>query len=63
LYGLYRCDDGATESLLEYSPDYPAERASNVLDDCRRLGVELPVAELLDLMPSWDAILHRHAQA
>ena len=62
LHGLYRCGDGGPESLLEYSPDYPAERASNVLDDCGRLGVELPVAELLDLMPSWDAILHRRAQ-
>jgi len=61
LCGLYRCRDGGPESLLEYSPDYPLERASNVLDECGRLGVELPVADLLDLMPSWGTILHRPA--
>ena len=61
LCGLYRCSDGGPESLLEYSPDYPLERASNVLDECGRLGVELPVADLLDLMPSWSAILYQPA--
>ena len=56
LRGLYRCRDGASESLLEYSPDYAAERASDVLAQCGKLGIELPVAELVDLTPAWDTI-------
>jgi len=26
--------------------------------DCAKLGIELPVVELLDLMPEWSALLH-----
>src|SRR5439155_5899042 len=45
-----------SETLLEYyCPDYAAERASGVVSDCARLGIELPTAELLDLMPAWSA--------
>jgi uncharacterized membrane protein len=56
LLGLYNCRDGGSETLLEYSPDYAAE-ASGVVRDCARLGIELPAAELLDLMPKWSALL------
>jgi hypothetical protein len=61
LHGLYRCRDGGPESLLEYSPDYATERASDVVDQCGKLGVELPVADLLDLIPAWSTVLH-HAR-
>lgn len=57
LDGLHRCRDGGGESLLEYSPDFPAERAADVIDRCRRHGIILPVAELLDLTPDWGAML------
>jgi hypothetical protein len=57
LLGLYNCRHGNSETLLEYSPDYAAERASGVVSDCARLGVELPAVELLDLMPGWAALL------
>jgi hypothetical protein len=29
-----------------------------VVSDCLKLGIELPAAELLGLMPEWDALLH-----
>ena len=58
LLGLYNCRHGNSETLLEYSPDYAAERASGVVSDCARLGIELPTAELLDLMPEWSALPH-----
>lgn len=58
LLGLYNCRQGNSETLLEYSPDYAAERASGVVSDCARLGLELPAVELLDLMPEWSAMLH-----
>jgi hypothetical protein len=57
LLGLYNCRHGNSETLLEYSPDYAAERASGVVSDCARLGIELPTAELLDLTPAWSALL------
>src|SRR2546429_562532 len=57
LLGLYNCRHGNSETLLEYSPDYAAERASGVVSDCARLGIELPAVELLDLMPEWTALL------
>ena len=58
LLGLYSCRHGNSETLLEYCPDYAAERASGVVSDCARLGIELPAVELLDLMPEWSALLH-----
>ena len=58
LLGLYHCRHCNSETLLEYCPDYAAERASGVMSDCARLGIELPAAELLDLMPEWTAMLH-----
>ena len=58
LLGLYNCRHGNSETLLEYSPDYAAERASAVVSDCAKLGIELPAAELLDFMPEWSALLH-----
>jgi len=57
LLGLYNCRHGNSETLLEYCPDYAAERASGVVSDCVRLGIELPTAELLDLMPEWSIVL------
>ena len=57
MLGLYNCRHGDSETLLEYSPDYAAERASGVVSDCARLGIELPAAELLDSMPEWSALL------
>jgi len=57
LLGLYNCREGSPETLLEYAPDYPAERASVVVSDCAKLGIELPAAELLDLMPGWSHLL------
>ena len=58
LLGLYDCRHGNSETLLEYCPDYAAERASGVVSDCARLGIELPAVELLDLMPEWSDLLH-----
>jgi hypothetical protein len=57
LAGLYQCREGGDGSLLEYSPDFAAERAADVLDRCRRHGIALPVAELLDLTPGWASML------
>ena len=57
LLGLYNCRHGASETLLEYAPDYAAERASAVVRDCAKLGFELPAVELLDLMPEWSTLL------
>jgi hypothetical protein len=57
LLGLYNCRDGNSETLLEYAPDYAAERASAVVSDCAKLGIELPADELLDLMPTWGHLL------
>jgi hypothetical protein len=58
LLGLYNCRHGTSETLLEYAPDYAAERASAVVHDCAKLGIELPAVELLDLMPEWTVLLH-----
>lgn len=58
LLGLYNCRHGNSETLLEYSPDYAAERASGVVSDCAKLGIELPVIELIDMMPEWSALLN-----
>ncbi|MHB8275581.1 MAG: hypothetical protein ACYDC9_12620 [Dermatophilaceae bacterium] len=63
LCGLYRCRDGNPESLLEYSPDYATERASDVVDQCEKLAIELPVADLLELAPAWDTVLRRGTHA
>jgi len=62
MLGLYACRDAWSESLLEYSPDYAAARASEVADHCRKLGIKLPVTELVDLMPVWEATLRRDTQ-
>lgn len=58
LLGLYECRDGGSETLLEYSPDYADERATDVVDQCAKRGIELPRAELLDLLPAWRTMLH-----
>jgi hypothetical protein len=63
LLGLYRCRDAGGETLLEYSPDYAFERATDVVDQCRKLGVDLPIAELFDVLPEWSAILGPHIRA
>jgi len=57
LLGLYNCREGSSETLLEHAPDYAAERASAVVSDCAKLGIELPAAEILDLMPKWADLL------
>jgi hypothetical protein len=57
LLGLYNCREGNSETLLEYAPDYAAERASAVVSDCTKLSIALPAAELLDLMPGWSHLL------
>ncbi|MGH3788902.1 MAG: hypothetical protein ACRDRG_20660, partial [Pseudonocardiaceae bacterium] len=57
LLGLYECRDGGSETLLEYSPDYAAERAAQVVDQCAKLSIELPSAELSDLVPLWSTML------
>jgi hypothetical protein len=62
LLGLYVCRDAGSETLLEYSPDYAPERAVDVVDQCRQLGVDLPIAELFDALPEWSALLGRHAR-
>jgi hypothetical protein len=46
-----------TETMLEYSPDYAAERASAVMDQCAKLGIDLPRTEPVDLMPAWNTVL------
>jgi hypothetical protein len=57
LLGLYQCREGEAETLLEYSPDYAAERAAGLLSQYARLGIELPRAELRDAMPEWSSML------
>lgn len=57
LLGLYRCRHGGGETLLEYSPDYAVERAGHVVDQCLKLGVDLPHDELVDIMPEWDGLV------
>jgi hypothetical protein len=57
LLGLYECRDAGSETLLEYSPDYAAERAVDAVDRCAKLGVDLPHAELVDLLTGWDGIV------
>jgi hypothetical protein len=59
LLGLYACRDAGSETLLEHSPDYAFERAADLLDQCRKLGVEPPVSELVDLLSEWRAIVER----
>jgi hypothetical protein len=62
LLGLYQCRDAGSETLLEYNPDYASERAADVVDRCQKLGVALPIAGLLDVLPEWTTILERHAR-
>jgi hypothetical protein len=57
LLGLYRCREGGSETLLEYSPDHAAERAADLVSQCAKLGIELPGAELRDLLPKWATML------
>ena len=57
LDGLCRCRDGGSDSLLEYTPDYVIERASDVVARCGALRVDLPVDDLVDLLPEWGAVL------
>jgi hypothetical protein len=56
LHGLYRCRDGGSESLLEYSPDFADERAEQIVRQCRALAVHLPVADLVDALPGWEPL-------
>lgn len=58
LCGLYACRDAGSESLLEHSPDYPVERAADVVRRCAELTIELPVDDLLELVPEWGGMLN-----
>lgn len=58
LLRLYNCRQGNSETLLECSPDFAAERASGVVSDCAKLRIELPAIELLDIMSEWSALLY-----
>ncbi|HEX9527135.1 MAG TPA: hypothetical protein VF951_06535 [Streptosporangiaceae bacterium] len=44
-------------TLLEYSPDHAAEHAADLVSECAKLGIELPRAELRDLLPEWSTML------
>lgn len=44
--------------LIDYCPDYPDERAAQVLGQCARLRVELPVDDLLHATLQWGGLLH-----
>jgi hypothetical protein len=60
LRGLHRCQDGGSESLLEYSPDYATERAEEVVRQCHALAVDLPVDDLADDLTGWEFLLFRN---
>lgn len=57
LVGLYRCRESGSETLLEYCPDYAAERAERVVARCAKLGIALPKTELLSLVPTWQTMM------
>lgn len=57
LFGLYQCRHGDSGTLLEYSPDYPAERAADLVDRWAKLPVNLPHTEVLDLLTEWDGVV------
>ncbi len=59
LCGLYACREAGAETLLEYTPDFVVERAGMVIDECVKLGVALPVDDLVDLVPEWGGLLHK----
>jgi hypothetical protein len=52
-----RCRTAFIRRTVSSTPDYAAERASAVVSDCAKLGIELPAVELLDLMPAWSDLL------
>lgn len=56
LLGLYECRDEGSETLFEYALDYAFYRAADVVSRCTKLGIDLPSAELLDLVPDWDGL-------
>jgi hypothetical protein len=62
LLGLYACRHAGGETLFGYSPDYSSERAADVVERCQKLGVELPIDELVDLLPEWSATIRRHGR-
>lgn len=45
LHGLRDCGHADSDTLLQYSPDFATERAAEVIDQCERLGVILPVED------------------
>ncbi|MDN5855265.1 MAG: hypothetical protein L0K86_20960 [Actinomycetia bacterium] len=56
LYGLHRCRDAGSESMLEYSPDFADERAAEVVRQCRALAVDLPIDDLVDALTGWEPL-------
>lgn len=62
LRGLYDCRDASPETLLAYTPDYAAERARDLIDQCHRHRIDLPTDDLSVLAPDWDALLRRSAE-
>ncbi len=63
LCGLYACRDASSEGLLDYSPDYAIERAGDLVDECAKLDVALPVNDLVDLVPEWGRLFHAATSA
>jgi hypothetical protein len=59
LHGLHRCRDYASESLLEYSPDYADERAAEVVRRCHGATVDLPLDDLAEILTGWESLLRR----
>jgi hypothetical protein len=59
LRGLYEIRDAGPDTLLEYAPDYASDQADHLLRECAKAGIELPVDDLLDLIPEWSMLLTR----
>ena len=59
LCGLYEIRDSESDTLLGYAPDYAINRADQILRECAKAGIDLPVDDLLDLTPEWSMLLTR----
>jgi len=59
LCGLYEIRDPGSDSLLEYAPDYAIDQADHILRECAKAGIDLPVDDLLDLIPEWSMLVTR----
>ncbi len=59
LCGLYEIRDSESDTLLGYAPDYAINRADQILRECAKAGIELPLDDLLDLIPEWSMLVTR----